>query len=105
MNYRMLKKGDIKQTGYEFRVHACAFMNKNYGWKKGWSTGQRITERDIISYEYRVPIKPKVKIERTPHRTYTVTAISEAQQRTREIKELSDRISEITKRIDEILSR
>jgi hypothetical protein len=100
MEYQTLKLYDIRPEGYEHSV-----KNKN-NWVKGNGVGHPITEGDLNYCDYRVPIIPpkrRVKIERTLNRTYTVSAIAEAQKLAEEGQKLSRRITEISIEITKIL--
>jgi hypothetical protein len=98
MEYKILKEKDKRPAGYEY-----SDKGRN-NWRKGSWVGAKITTHELELFDFRAPItKRQIKIERTPHRTYTVTAIAEAQKSAAEIRKLCRRISIISHKIDKIL--
>jgi hypothetical protein len=100
MEYKTLKEKEKRPVGYEY-----SDKGRN-NWELGmdYLVGEEITDIDLIGHDYRVPVIPRtVKIERTPNRTYTVSAIAEAQKSAAEIRKLCKKISDISAEIDKIL--
>jgi hypothetical protein len=102
MEYQTLKVKDKRPEEYEYSDKG----KNNWLPGVGYLVGAEITDIDLKGHDYRVPIIPskrQVKIDRTPNRTYTVSAIAEAQNCSNEIRKLCKKISGISAEIDKIL--